>query len=348
LTQRNPGDDAPQHGPRPLPLFLEMLRSETAAEPERMARALAGLRRYQQAPRPRPVRPMPARFRKGRARLRDYGGEGPVVVFVPSLINPPRVLDLTAETSLIRWVRAQGFRCWLLDWGEPRPADRALDVARHVSERLVPLLAKLPEPPLLVGYCLGGTMAWAAAAIAPVAGVATIAAPWHFGDYPERDAIGDLWHAAQPACDALGLVPMEVFQAGFWRLDPGRTIAKYEALAAADDAAVASFLALEDWANGGAPLTYAAGAELFEGLIAANRTGRGEWRVGARVVDPRALSCPAVEFVSLSDRIVPAASAAGLAERRDLRAGHVGMVTGRERMALWEPLGEWLKSVARG
>jgi polyhydroxyalkanoate synthase len=178
--------------------------------------------------------------------------------------------------------------------------------------------------------------------------VATIAAPWHFGDYPERDAIGDLWHAAQPACDALGLVPMEVFQAGFWRLDPGRTIAKYEALAAADDAAVASFLALEDWANGGAPLTYAAGAELFEGLIAANRTGRGEWRVGARVVDPRALSCPAVEFVSLSDRIVPAASAAGLAERRDLRAGHVGMVTGRERMALWEPLGEWLKSVARG
>ena len=149
-----------------------MLRSETAAEPERMARALVGLRRYQQAPRPRPARPMPARFRKGRARLRDFGGDGPAVVFVPSLINPPRVLDLTAEASLIHWVRARGFHCWLLDWGEPLPADRALDVARHVSERLVPLIAKLSEPPLLVGYCLGGTMAWAAAAIAPVAGVA--------------------------------------------------------------------------------------------------------------------------------------------------------------------------------
>ncbi|MGZ8998291.1 MAG: hypothetical protein ACXW2T_05470, partial [Allosphingosinicella sp.] len=42
---------APQHRPRPLPLFLDMLRSETAAKPDRMSRALAGLRRYQEAER---------------------------------------------------------------------------------------------------------------------------------------------------------------------------------------------------------------------------------------------------------------------------------------------------------
>lgn len=350
LPQRNAPDDAPQHGPRPLPLFLDLLRSETAAEPARMARALAGLRRYQQAKRPRPVRPMPARFRKGRARLRDYGAAGgiggPPVVFVPSLINPPRVLDLTAETSLIRWVAAQGFHPWLLDWGAPLPVDRSLDVAAHVSARLVPLLAKFDTPPLLVGYCLGGTMALAAAACARIAGVATIAAPWHFAGYPARDDMLALWRAAQPACNALGLVPMEVLQAGFWQLDPARTVGKYEALAEADDAAVAEFLVLEDWANGGAPLTYAAGAELFEGMIEADRPGRGAWRIGGRVVDPRALDCPAVEFVSLSDRIVPAASAAGLADRRDLSAGHVGMVVGRGRMALWEPLAAWLRENA--
>ena len=56
LPQRNATHDAPQHGPRPLPLFLEMLRSETATDPDRMARALAGLRRYQHAPRPKPGR----------------------------------------------------------------------------------------------------------------------------------------------------------------------------------------------------------------------------------------------------------------------------------------------------
>lgn len=323
-----------------------MLRSETAAEPERMARALVGLRRYQEAPRPAREKPRPARFRRGRARLRDYGGRGPAVVFVPSLINPPIVLDLTAETSLMRWVAAQGFHAWLLDWGAPTPADRALDIAAHVSERLVPLLGKFEAPPLLVGYCLGGTMALAAAALRTMAGVATIAAPWHFGGYPDREAMLALWHAAKPACAALGLVPMEVLQAGFWRLDPARTIAKYEAFATAGDAAAASFLALEDWANAGAPLTYAAGAELFEGMIAADRPGRGAWHVGGQAIDPLALDCPAVEFVSLNDRIVPAATAAGLADRRDLGAGHVGMVVGRGRMALWEPLAEWLRKSA--
>ena len=38
-------DIAPQHGPRPLPLFLALLRNETAASPDRRARALAGLDR---------------------------------------------------------------------------------------------------------------------------------------------------------------------------------------------------------------------------------------------------------------------------------------------------------------
>jgi polyhydroxyalkanoate synthase len=64
------------------------------------------------------------------------------------------------------------------------------------------------------------------------------------------------------------------------------------------------------------------------------------------VPDPLALACPAVEFVSRTDRIVPAATAAGLADRRDLAAGHVGMVVGGgARTVLWEPLAAWLTAV---
>ena len=42
---------APQHRPRPLPLFLALLRSMTEGEPARMRAALAGLKKYQEAPR---------------------------------------------------------------------------------------------------------------------------------------------------------------------------------------------------------------------------------------------------------------------------------------------------------
>ena len=112
-------------------------------------------------------------------------------------------------------------------------------------------------------------------------------------------------------------------------------------------AAARSFVGLEDWANGGAPLTYAAGAELFERLIGEDAPGRGTWVVGDAPVDPLSLPCPAVEFVSLCDRIVPAATAIGLADRRDLGAGHVGMIVGsRAKAQLWEPLAAWLRGIA--
>lgn len=327
-----------------------MLRSETAASPERRAAALAGLAAYQAAPRPPRPRPAPVRFRKGRARLRDYGGEGPPVVVVPSLINPPLILDLAPGSSLLRFLAAQGLHPYLLDWGSPTPAERDLDVTGHVERLLLPLLAKFERPPLLVGYCLGGTMALAAASVAPVAGVATIAAPWRFAGYGEaRDGMLVLWRDARPLCGQLGLVPMEVLQAGFWQLDPARTVAKYEAFAAMDPAGdpARAFVALEDWANAGAPLTYAAGRQLFEEFLTGDGPGQGHWTIAGRPTGPTTLRCPAIEFVSLSDRIVPAATAAGLEQRVDTGAGHVGMVVGsRASVQLWEPLAAWLSDAA--
>jgi polyhydroxyalkanoate synthase len=348
-----PSDTAPQHGPRPLPLFLDMLRSETATSPERRAAALAGLTAFQQAKRARRGRLAPARYRKGRARLRDYGVRGSAgrpVILVPSLINPPFILDLAPDVSLVKWLATQGLRPYLLDWGCPRPSDRDLDITAHVAQRLLPLIARFEQPPILIGYCLGGTMALAAACAARVAGVALIAAPWRFDGFGDtaRAAIADLWRTAQPTCEKLGLVPMEVLQAGFWRLDPAKTIAKYESFACLDPAspAAASFVALEDWANAGAPLPYAAGRQLFEDFIGADLTGTGGWRVAGTLATPDALDCPAIEFVSLNDRIVPAASAADLAERHDLGAGHVGMLVGRgARTQLWTPLMDWLRAV---
>lgn len=342
-------DAAPQHGPRPLPLFLAMLRSETAASSDRFAAAMAGLHAYQHAQRGPVANAMPAVHDSGRATLRDYGGHGRPVVFVPSLINPPDILDLGAERSLLRWLAARGMHLWLVDWGSPGPADRDLDIAGHVETLLVPLLAALPELPVIVGYCLGGTIAIAAAATVPVAGLATIAAPWRFDGYGDaRATMLELWRHAQPACESLGLVPMEVLQSGFWRLDPARTIGKYEAFAAmpADSDAARAFVRLEDWANAGAPLPYAAGRALFEEFVAADLPGSGGWRVAGRAVSPAALRCASIEFVSRTDRIVPAATAAGLRERRDLAMGHVGMIVGgRAREQLWEPLADWIATL---
>ena len=339
-----------QHGPRPLPLFLEMLRSETAASPDRRRAALDGLAAYQCADRGPRRRLGRVVRRQGRARLRDYGGAGQPVVFVPSLINPPFILDLGKGNSLLRWLAGPGRHCLLVDWGAPDASARDMDVTAHVEQLLVPLLRRLDRPPILVGYCLGGTIAAAAACRTPVAGLAMLAAPWHFSGFgPARARIAALWADAEPVCRAIGLVPMEVLQSGFWQLDPAKTIRKYERFATLDPASAAArdFVALEDWANAGAPLPYATGRQLFEDFIAHDTPGTGQWAVGGARVDPARLTIPVVDFVSLTDRIVPAASAIGVSDRRELGAGHVGMVVGGgARAQLWEPLADWISGVA--
>jgi polyhydroxyalkanoate synthase len=290
------------------------------------------------------------RYRQGRARLRAYGGTGRAIIVVPSLINPPFILDLTRRQSLLRWLADRGHRVFLLDWGSPDASARAMDVAAHVERLLMPLMRRFAEPPVLVGYCLGGTMAIAAACAGSAAGLATIATPWRFSGFgPQAKAeMAALWASARPYCDDMGLVPMEVLQSGFWQLDPARTIAKYEAFAAMDPAsdAARNFVALEDWANAGAPLPYATGREMFEDFIAADLPGRGQWRVKGQYVDPARLECPTIDFVSTTDRIVPAATASGIANRHDLNAGHVGMIVGsKARSQLWEPLADWLSAI---
>lgn len=324
-----------------------MLRSETAAEPERMSRALAGLRAYQEATREPPLPLQPAISERLGATLRNYGGTGTPVLFVPSLINPPTILDLSAEASLLRWLAARGHRVLLLDWGQDVPARRGLDIAGHVEQILLPMMAELEEPPILAGYCLGGTMAVGAAAAGEARGLVTIASPWHFSGFPDdaRSMLARLWDEARTALDALGLLPMEILQSAFWSLDPQRTVAKFEAFAgyASGSAKARTFVTLEDWANDGPPIGEAAARELFEGLFAADRTGRGEWQVAGKPVRPEALALSWLDITSTVDRIVPAASAAEGGEKLMLDLGHVGMVVGRRaRPALWEPLDAWL------
>ncbi len=312
-----------------------------------MTRALAGLRAYQEAPREPLPKPMPVIAAALGAVLRDYGGTGQPVLFVPSLINPPNVLDLGEGKSLLRWLAGRGHHVLLLDWGWDAEARSELSVAGHVEEIMLPLMDALGEAPALVGYCLGGTMSVAAAAVAPVRRVATIAAPWHFGGFPEgaRSALAQLWSDSAATIRSLGVLPMEVLQSAFWNLDPARTVAKFEAFAdiPPESPQARAFVTLEDWANDGPPVSEAAARELFESFFGEDKPGLGTWQVAGRTIDPGALPCPLLNIVSTTDRIVPEASAIPSGERIELALGHVGMVVGgRAGEALWEPLELWL------
>lgn len=335
-----------------MPLFLKILWQETHNDTNFRTKAFAGLRRYQAAQRqPRNIDAAIAAT-AGPAKLLHYGGAGKPVVFIPSLINPHFVLDLSVHKSLLRFLKDNGLNIYLVDWGTPRPEDRDLDLAGHIEHRLLPMLRTLGELPVLAGYCLGGTMAAAAAGLIEAAGLVMIASPWAFDAFPSgsRDLIAGLWQQSKGLCERLGYVPMEVLQSGFWALDPQRTIRKYALFADVPEktANYENFVVLEDWANEGAPLTLGAGRELFERLYGANDTGAGRWMVGGKIANPSALNIPFLNILSETDMIVPASTACPEGKRLRLRSGHVGMIVGSgAREQLWIPLAEWLLESCR-
>jgi poly(3-hydroxyalkanoate) synthetase len=298
--------------------------------------------------------------------LLDFGGgnAGPVVLFVPSLVNRWTVLDLMPEHSMLRWLAAKGAHPLLLDWGEPEPAFTLTD---HIAGRLVRAMeaaARFGDRQgrvVLAGYCMGGTFATAAAALRPdlIAGLALLAAPWdfHAGDVERLHKLTATCAMLEPLLRDAPTVPVDLLQALFALDDPLAVAEKFRQFSRLDPNSTAArlFVALEDWLNDGVPLSGATARECLRDWYRNNLPGRGEWRVAGLTIDPASIQVPAFVAVPRRDRIVPPESARALARLLprvtlvEPEAGHVGMTAGRgATRVLWEPFREWLGTIDGG
>ncbi|MBM3613619.1 MAG: alpha/beta fold hydrolase, partial [Alphaproteobacteria bacterium] len=283
---------------------------------------LAGINAYRRHPYRRDLPDPPALWAEGGSRLLDFApapaagarkrrGRGagspvaaPVVLFVPSLVNRATVLDLAAGNSLMRWLAAEGLRPLLLDWGWPGAIERDFTLTDYIAGRLERALAeasRLAEGPLpVVGYCMGGNLALAAALRRPdlVGSLALLATPWdfHAGDAAGARALARLLPALDPVIEATGTLPVDVLQAFFAALDPFAIAAKYRAFARMDPASerARAFVALEDWLNDGVPLAGPVARETLGGWYGRNSPARLGWRIAGAAVDPRRVAAPSL------------------------------------------------------
>ena len=327
----------------------------------RLARAdralIAGMAAYRRHPWIRDMADPPAIWTEGGSRLLDFGGEGPPVMFVPSLVNRAYVLDLTPERSLMRWLPGQGFRTLLLDWGWPGEAERHFTLTDYVAGRLERALMAVPGPVVLAGYCMGGLLALAAAQRRPdrVRALALLATPWDFHAGPDGHRRARTAAALLPGLEALmeptGALPVDGIQSLFAMLDPYGVAQKFRAFARLrqDSERARLFVALEDWLNDGVPLPAPIARQCLGGWYGRNEPGRLAWRIAGQIVDPAAWDGPAFTAMPERDRIVPPDSAMAAATRfrqGDVHlaaGGHIGMVAGTgAETALWQPLASWL------
>lgn len=333
---------------------------------------LDGIATYRQHPYHRDLPPAPEIWREGTTRLLDYGAlfgagktgaAGRPVLVIPSLINRAYVLDLTAQTSLLRWLAGNGVRPYLLDWDRPGAEERRFTLTDYIAGRLDSaldaVLAASGERPVVLGYCMGGLLALALALRrrADLSGLALLATPWDF--HADSGAQGAQAASAatllSPLLDTLGELPVDVIQMLFAGLDPQQVVRKFLAFSRLDpeNRKAVSFVALEDWLNDGVPLAAPVARECLAGWYGENTPAARRWRVAGKVMDPARLDLPCLGIIPSGDRIVPPASALALCEAipniETLRpaAGHIGMVVGgRAADLVWQPLLTWLK--ARG
>jgi poly(3-hydroxyalkanoate) synthetase len=326
---------------------------------------IAGIAAYRRHPWTRDMPEPPCIWAEGNTRLLDYALRealpnpgGARLLFVPSLVNRGYVLDLAQGRSMLRWFAAAGFAPLLLDWGAPDEAARAFTLTDYIAGRLERALAFAGRC-VLVGYCMGGLLAIAAALRRPdlVQALALLAVPWDFhadGSALPRRLAATL-PALEPAMALLGTLPVDVLQALFSLADAEGIAARYRGFARLDPGSerARAFVALEDWLADGVSLPAAVVRECLGGWYGRNTPRHGAWRVAGEAVDPGRLRLPCFVALPGRDRIVPPATAEPLAtliagaEAHRPTAGHIGMAAGAgAEAALWRPLGAWLRRLA--
>jgi polyhydroxyalkanoate synthase len=353
----NIADNVARSGPGAETRFAQALLTEAWAQDRGF---LAGIAAYRRHPYQRLVEEPPTIWQEGGSRLIDYttDGSGPLVVVIPSLINRSTILDLMPGKSLMRYLAAEGLQPFLLDWGYPGLIERRFTLTDYIAGRLERALIAIGRPVILVGYCMGGLLALAAALRRPdlVRGLALLATPWdfHVPDADRARGLAGLLPALEPAMGATGALATDLLQMLFACLDPFQTPAKYRNFGRLDQTGAAArlFVAIEDWLNDGVPLAAPVARTCLGEWYGQNATVEGLWSIAGGPVDPRLIAQPTFIAIPNRDRIVPPESASALLELiphatvHRPAAGHVGMAAGRRAEAeLWRPLRDWCRSL---
>ncbi|HEU4839732.1 MAG TPA: alpha/beta fold hydrolase [Micavibrio sp.] len=352
-------------GPKPLTFQLGMasvaaagLAGGTAFSEGTLQKFFEGIKKYQAHPFRRALPALPVVWQEGEARLfraKATSGERKTpIVLIPSMVNKSDILDLLEDRSLLRWLAGQGFDAYLLDWGRAAQDEGQETIDAAMERRLLPALESLGGPVLLLGYCMGGLFAAAAAALRPdlVRGVVMLAAPWNFHDEAAalKNRLMLMKPTAIPYMKQYNRLPESWMQAVFATLDPEGSIRKFSSFAdmAADDPRVPVFMAVEDWLNEGLDLPAGIAMMCMEEWYEQNLPYRGAWAVCGKTIRAGDLKAPTLVVAARDDKIVPLDSALAFADKRVkgdrlvAATGHVGLIaSGKAVSEIWRPMADW-------
>lgn len=289
------------------------------------------------------------------------------ILFVYSLINRWYILDFLPGRSLIEFMTSQGFDVFAIDWGTPDASTQRIawdELLGGFVKSAVRWALRLSgaEDLTMYGYCMGGTMALAYAALYPegIRNFVAQATPVDFHEggifrtwtKPERFNVDAL-------VDAYGNVPIELMETGFSMMAPIQRMTKWlEVFRRIDDPDfVMTFLAMEHWASDNVPFPGEVYRQYIKDCYQQNNFCEGRMVVGGERVDLGRIQCPVLTIIAENDTIAPPKSSealrtrVGSTDQETLRfpVGHIGLSTSSKGpKQIWPKIAGWIAARSQG
>jgi polyhydroxyalkanoate synthase len=285
------------------------------------------------------------------------------VLLVFALINRPDVFDLRPGHSFVEYLLDEGFDVFLLDWGVPDDEDGDRGLESYVCDELhwgvrETLRAAGADAVSLLGWCIGGTLCVAYAALHPrgaVRNLVLLTTPidadgarytrWVRRDSFDVDQIADTFPAVPGRSIDLAnrlLKPVTNFWTTYRRL------AQQTIDGAADREAYQS---MAKWVADNPPFPGRAYREWITWIYKENRLVRGRLELRGERVDLRAIEANLLVVTAGSDHITPRDNTTPLLElvaSEDVThfaraGGHIGLMAGsKARKQIWPDIAAWL------
>lgn len=271
--------------------------------------------------------------------LHGHEQDGIPIILIPSHINKGYIMDLIPGYSLLKNLQSDGLSPYLLEWNQPSPNQFTYDESDYLEHILIPMLEylniKYNRKVYVLGHCMGGLLATAAAQIAPelVAGLITVSTPWNFhtSSFPYKATHSMYNHATQYLSNQQ-YVPKELINNIMQWPQINTTINKLLSLTTPTPL----FSAVENWLDDGLNMTIPLFDSCIKKFCLLNQPYSGNWRVMNRIIDPSTIPSPSLSIITSKDKIVPPSSAMPLSVTLPnntihlVNTGHLGVIISKQ------------------
>ena len=283
------------------------------------------------------------------------------LLIVYALVNRPYMTDIQENRSTIKGLLATGQDVYLIDWGYPDQADRALTLDDYINgyiDRCVDHICEAHgvDQINILGICQGGAFSLCYSSLHPdkVKNLVTMVTPV---DFKTPDNLLSAWvqHVdIDLAVDTMGNIPGELLNWTFLSLKPfSLTGQKYVNMVdvLGDPEQVKNFLRMEKWIFDSPDQAGETFRQFIKDFYQRNGFIEGGVEIGGQEVALKNVTCPILNIYALQDHLVPPDASRALKGRTGSKdytelafpGGHIGIyVSGKAQKEVTPAIGNWL------